>query len=102
MDTTVTVRWSAGTEPAYVLGDDSTHLTLEDGSNLVCSASDEDMPLVVTCELWTSGATEVEVTAVGYDDWVQTLTPEEMEGCDEPVPSETEVVLVETMDEPMP
>ncbi len=85
-----------------MLGDETTHLTLEDGSNLVCSPSDADTPTTVTCELWTSGATEVEVTALGYDDWIETLTPGEMEGCDEPIPSETEVVLVETMEEPMP
>ena len=99
-DTTVSVRWSAGNEPAFVLGDEGTHLTLEDGSNLVCEASAEDPPLTITCELWTSGATEVAITATGYDDWLETLIPGQLEGCDEPVPTETEVVLVETMEEP--
>lgn len=97
-DTTLEVRWSAGDEPVFVLDDQSTHLTLEDGSNVVCDVPDTPKPESLTCELWTSGATEVEVTATGYDDHVETLTPDKMEDCDEPIPSETEIVLVEKMD----
>ena len=96
-DTTVTVRWSAGEEPAFVLGDPATWKTLEDGSNLVCDVDhDQPAPTDLTelhCELWTAGATEVEIQAEGYLDYLDTLTPLEKEDCDLPVPSEHELPL---------
>lgn len=99
-DTTVTVRWSVGEEPSFVLDDPDTWKTLDDGVNLVCDVDpDAGMPVdEIRCEAWTSGATEVEVTATGYLDLVETLTPEEKEGCDHPVPSEKELVLLPDVD----
>jgi len=108
-DTTVAVRWSAGEEPLYVLDDPSTHKTLEDGSNVVCaaaqgvggaggqggavSAAEGGGPAALSCELWTSGTTEVTVTATGYPETVETFKPETIDDCEMPVPSEVDLVL---------
>lgn len=93
-DTTLQVTWSAGEEPAFVLGQPETHLTLDDGSNSVCVAGQGTPTKQVVCELWTSGATLVEVEASGYEAYSETLAPDEREGCDLPVPSEVDVVLL--------
>jgi hypothetical protein len=95
-DTTVTVRWSVGEEPSFVLDDPNTWKTLDDGVNAVCEVGGGggDSTLELRCELWTSGATEVEVTATGYLDLEKTLTPASKEGCDQPVPSEEELELL--------
>jgi hypothetical protein len=107
-DTTVAVRWSAGEEPVFVLNDPSTHKTLEDGSNVVCDvrggggaggatsnggAGGAPALASLRCELWTSGTTEVTVTATGYEELVENLKPETVDGCDMPVPSEVELTL---------
>ena len=92
-DTTLRVTWSAGEEPEFVLGQPETHLTLEDGSNLACIVGEGVESGRIVCELWTSGATLVEVEASGYENHSETFTPDEKEGCDAPVPSEVEVVL---------
>lgn len=107
-DTTVTVRWSAGEEPAYVLNDPTTHKTLEDGSNVVCAraamgaggAGQGGVQAVggggawaLECELWTSGTTEVSVVATGYPETVETFKPETIDDCEMPVPSDVEVIL---------
>ena len=98
-DTTVKVRWSVGEEPAFVLDDPDTWKTLEDGVNVVCEVDPEAAEVAeLRCELWTSGPTEVEVTATGYLDLDETLTPEEREGCDMPVPSEKELELAPDVD----
>jgi hypothetical protein len=105
-DTTLQVRWSAGDEPQFVLSDPETWKTLEDGSNVVCDLAHDAGPpvdlLELSCELWTSGATEIEVTATGYVTHNETLTPKEIDGCDEPVPSDVEVNLVVDVDAGMP
>jgi hypothetical protein len=93
-DTTVSVRWSAGEEPAFVLDDPTTWKTLDDGVNAVCEPDAQAGPVaLLRCELWTSGATEVAVTATGYLELRETLTPATKEGCEEPIPSETALEL---------
>lgn len=95
-DTTVTVRWSVGEEPPFVLDDPDTWKKLEDGVNAVCDPLlDGGYPVYeLRCELWTSGATEVEVDATGYLELREVLTPATKEGCDQPVPSEEELALL--------
>jgi len=97
-DTTIRVTWSAGEEPLFDLADKSTWLQLEQ-SNLVCDV-DRNAPVPtdleeLVCQLWTSGATNIEVAASGYQPHDQTVTPQQIDGCDEPVPSEVLVQLVE-------
>lgn len=106
-DTTVTVRWSAGEEPAFVLNDPTTHKTLEDGSNVVCAPAlgsggagqggargvGGGGAWALACDLWTSGTTEVTVTATGYPETVETFKPETIDDCEMPVPSEVELIL---------
>lgn len=115
LDTTVAVRWSAGEEPAYVLNDPTTHKTLEDGSNVVCQPGGSVGAggaggmggmggqggglAVLSCQLWTSGTTEVTVTATGYPELLETLKPETLDGCDSPIPSDVELILTSTSDE---
>ena len=100
VDTTVHVVWSAG-EETFVLDDPSTWKTLEDGINVVCAVDHDAGPPAdldqLICQLWTTGATEVEVTATGYIDNEQTLRPKESELCDAIVPTDVTVVL-----QPMP
>ncbi len=96
-DTTVTVKWSAGQEPDFVLNEPATWLSLEDGSNVVCDVdADAGMPserMQLRCELWTSGATHVRVSSASLPTHEQTLIPVEVPGCDEPAPQEVDIVL---------
>ena len=96
-DTTVTVKWSAGDEPPFILNDQSTWMTLEQGANVVCDV-DHDAAAIpeieeLRCELWTSGATEVTVTGGELPPYESTPTPMEQPGCEEPIASEIEIVL---------
>jgi hypothetical protein len=101
-DTTVRVKWSAGEEPEFILDEPDSWKTLEQGSNLVCDIERDAGPPSdldeLRCELWTSGATEIEITAAGYLTHDETLMPKEIDGCDDPVPSELEVELVPDLD----
>jgi hypothetical protein len=101
-DTTVRVKWSAGEEPEFILDEPDSWKTLEQGSNLVCDIERDAGPPSdldeLRCELWTSGATEIEITAGGYLTHDETLMPKEIDGCDDPVPSELEVELVPDLD----
>jgi hypothetical protein len=97
IDTTVRVRWSAGEEPLFVLEDKTTWLTLDEGSNVECDL-DRSGPVPadlaeLSCELWTSGSTEIEINAAGYVTYEQTIMPMELEGCDGPVPQVVDVEL---------
>ena len=96
-DTTLRVKWSAGEEPVLVLNDPETHLSLDDdGVNFECQIDrQQDLTMLdeLVCELWTSGATEVNASATGYADYQATFQPLELEGCDAAIPSEVEVVL---------
>ncbi len=96
-DMTLDVRWSAGDEPPFALNDPTTWKTLEDGSNVQCHIDrDGGAPTnleELSCELWTSGATLVEVAGSGYVAYEETLTPEVLDDCGVPVPSEIEVQL---------
>jgi len=96
-DTRVTVEWSAGAEPSFVLSDASTWKTLDDGSNLVC-VIDRDKPppedlASLVCELWASGAVNVLVEAAGYEPHEATLKPDMSEVCGEPMPMEVAILL---------
>lgn len=96
-DTALRVRWSAGEEPVFALDDASTWLTLEDNVNVECDVDRDQPPPTdlheLACELWTAGATEVEVSATGYVPRTQTLAPRQVDGCEEPVPSDVELIL---------
>ena len=94
-DTTVEVRWSAAKEPPFHLDDPSTWSTLET-ANIVCDV-DATMPpptdlAVLTCSLWTSGPTEVTVSAKGYITKDRTFTEDPSADCNpDPTPIEMEM-----------
>jgi hypothetical protein len=94
-DTTLHVVWSAG-EETFALDNPSTWKTLDDGINVVCAVQRDAGPPTdldeLVCQLWTTGATEVEVTANGYMEHEETLRPLESELCDA-VPADVTVVL---------
>lgn len=96
-DTKLRVRWSAAEEPEFDLADPETWKSVEDGSNVDCNLPPDATPPVtleeLVCELWTSGATDVEVLADGYLTVEETLTPAEMDECEVPVPSDVELEL---------
>jgi hypothetical protein len=97
-DMTLQVTWSAGQEPLFALQDPESWKTLEDGSNVACdidrdAGSPGDLEQL-SCELWTSGATLVEVSGTGFVPFEETLTPEKLDDCEAPVPSDVDVELV--------
>lgn len=101
-DTTVTVSWSVGQEPAFVLSDPTTWKTLDDMVNVVCDVDrgeppPTDLPELV-CHLWTSSTTEVEVRALGWQTYSDTLQPEHSDRCDGPIPKSVDVVLEREVD----
>lgn len=96
-DTTITVDWSAGTEPAFVLEDPTTWKTADDGANFVCDVdpgapAPENLTTLV-CELWTSGPTAVFVEAKGFIPYKETLTPGKSETCEGPMPTVAKIQL---------
>jgi hypothetical protein len=97
LDTSVSVEWSAGVEPKFVLSDTSTWKTLDDGVNLVCRVDREKPPPVdlsaLVCEVWASGAVNVHVEATGYEPHVETLKTVMSELCGGPMPMEVAVML---------
>ena len=101
-DTTLLVRWSAGDEPLVDLLQPSSWSSIEDGANVECDIPDGASPPLelseLRCELWTSGATYVEVAADGYVTLEETLTPLQIEDCEVPVPSDVELQLVRDPD----
>lgn len=101
-DTTLRVRWSAGAMPEFVLNDPSTHMTLDEGSNVVCEvAADAGTPPVLEeliCELWTSGVTEIEVEATGHVTHLETLTADMIDDCDRPLQTQVDVELKVDLD----
>ena len=96
-NTKIVVTWSAGEEPAFVLGDPSTWKTLEDGVNVVCDVHTAKAPPreleELVCELWTSGATAVEVKAPGYVTYEETFSPAYSEACHGPIPTAVTIEL---------
>ncbi|MEJ7733035.1 MAG: hypothetical protein WKG00_28035, partial [Polyangiaceae bacterium] len=94
-DMRLTVEWSAGTQ-VFELDDPSTWKSLEEG-NLVCGVDEDAGPpddlTSLLCQLWTTGATDIEVSATGYQPLQQTLQPAEIEDCDRPPSSDVDVVL---------
>jgi hypothetical protein len=95
-DTSLEVAWSAGVN-TFALGDPTTWKTLDDGINVVCAVDHDappptDLPELV-CQLWTTGVTEVAVSATGYQKLEQTLRPKESEVCDAVVPTDVAVEL---------
>jgi len=101
-DTVLQVSWSAGQEPPFDLDDPATWGTLDDGANVVCdvdpSASPPLMLDALVCHLWTSGVTQVDVTAVGYDPYDGTLKPDKSPTCGVPVPTAVAITLSPTAD----
>jgi hypothetical protein len=100
-DTAVHVAWSAGEEPPFVLDDPATWKTSDQGA-IVCdverdAAPPTDMSALV-CHLWTSGATEVTITAKDYAPYKNTLAPRESERCGGPIPTDVDVVLGRSVD----
>jgi hypothetical protein len=105
-DTTVAVDWSAGAEPPFVLSDPATWRTLDDGANVVCDVDRSQPPPTnldtLVCELWTSGATDVRVEAMGYAPQIETLTPDVSEKCGGPMPKQVAIQLKREMPEAGP
>jgi hypothetical protein len=101
-DTTIVVRWSAAEEDPFVLCDPSTWKSADEGANVECDVARDAAPPVdleeLVCELWTSGATEVKVNATGYLPFDQTFTPQQIEQCKDPVPSDVQAELVRDPD----
>lgn len=101
-DTKIVVTWSAGEEPPFVLSDKETWKTLEDSVNIVCEVDASKPPPTdleeLVCKLWTSGATRVEVKAMGYMNHDQTFTPAQSEQCDGPVPSAVSIAIEREVD----
>ena len=48
--------------------------------------------------VWTSGATDIEISAMGYTTHEQTLTPLLIDECDGPIPKQGEVKLLRDPD----
>lgn len=101
-DTSIEVSWSAGVEPAFALDDPATWGTLDGGANVVCDVDrakppPADLPELV-CRLWTSGATEIKVSAGGFDKHVETLVPMQSEECGGAVPKDVVVELLHKPD----
>lgn len=96
-DTTILVKWSAGTEPELRLDDPSTWKTLAE-ANLACSLDPKNPPKELDeldCEIWTSGATEIAISAKAYVGYDMTLTPTPAtDQCMHPGPVPVKVVLV--------
>ena len=101
-DTTVVVTWSVRVEPPFKLDDPSTWKTLEQGTNVVCSVDRDAAPPTdlqeLVCELWTNGATQVEVSATDYLTAEKTFTPAQRDGCTGPVPSDVAIEIVRDPD----
>jgi len=101
-DTSVRVTWSVGEEPAFVLGDPSTWKTLDDNVNVVCNVDHGQPPpkdlKALVCQLWTTGATEVEVAATGFQTHDETFTPKQIDECDKPIPSDVAIALLPELD----
>ncbi len=96
-DTTLAVSWSAGDEPLFSLADPKTWGSLDQGANVVCDVDPAmpppmDLP-ALSCHLWTSGATYVEVKASGYQAFMNTLTPQVEPACKSAVPKDVDVLL---------
>ncbi|WP_437586668.1 hypothetical protein [Sorangium sp. So ce1000] len=100
-DTTVHIAWSAAEEPTFVLSDPTTWKTLDE-ANLVCAVDRAHPPPealeTLVCELWTAGATRVEISGTGYDDFEQTLTPVMSEECESFLPQNVDIELVPAND----
>jgi hypothetical protein len=101
-DTSITVSWSAGQEPVFLLSDPTTWKTLDDGTNVVCHL-DRTLPppmdlTLLVCDLWTSGPTLVRVEAQDYATHEETFNPEMSEQCGGPIPTEIAVELMRPAD----
>ena len=101
-DTTVVVRWSAAEEAPFVLNDPSTWKSADEGANVDCAVDHDAGPPTdlaeLVCELWTSGPTEVKVSATGYLPLDKTYTPEQIDQCEDPIPSDVQAELVRDTD----
>jgi hypothetical protein len=101
-DTSITVSWSAGQEPMFVLSDPTTWKTLDDGTNVVCHVDRMQPPpsdlAMLVCDLWTSGPTLVKLDAQGYETHEETFSPEMSEPCGGPVPTEIALELMRPTD----
>lgn len=99
-DLTLDVLWSAGDEPRFALADATTWGTSADGANVICDVSapvPADLASLV-CHLWTSGPTNVEIRATGFEPYSSTLTPHHSAACKGPVPTAVAVTLASVPD----
>jgi hypothetical protein len=94
-DLRLVVTWSVGKQ-AFDLADVSTWRSLVDG-NVICDVdADAGSPTArskLTCELWTTGPTQVALTAKGYAELDRTLTPKLTGACDLPPTEDVALVL---------
>jgi hypothetical protein len=100
-DTQILVKWSAEEEPVFSLDDATTWKTLDE-ANIVCSVDPKGPPptdlSTLTCELWTSGATEIKVEAKGYVTSDETYVEKTSDTCKTPILTDIAVKLVEAGD----
>jgi hypothetical protein len=88
--TTVAVSWSAGQEPTFSLDQPSTWMTI-DQANIICDVDAKKPPpehlLKLVCHLWTTGATNVIVTAKGYTSFEMTYASMFSDHCKSLIPT---------------
>jgi hypothetical protein len=77
-DTTIVADWSGGEAGPWVLDDPKTWRPLDE-SNLVCDVDPQNPPklplMQLHCQVWTTGATRIRVSAPGRSPFDRTLAP---------------------------
>ncbi|MEP7124539.1 MAG: hypothetical protein ABJE95_26660 [Byssovorax sp.] len=97
--TTIAVSWSAGEEPKFRLDQPATWMTI-DQANVVCDVDASEPPpdklAALVCHLWTTGATNVVVTAKGYTTFEMTYASTFSDHCKALVPTAISIQLEPT------
>lgn len=98
-DTTIDVSWSAGQEPRFNLDQPSTWMTI-DQANVICDVDAMKPPpehlAALVCHLWTTGATNVVVSAKGFTTFEMTYASMFSDHCKALVPTAISIELAPT------
>lgn len=98
-NTTIDVSWSAGEEPRFSLDEPSTWMTIEQ-ANVICDVDATKPPpehlAALVCHLWTTGATNVVVSAKGYATFDKTYASMFSDHCKALVPTAISIELEPT------
>jgi hypothetical protein len=88
--TAIDVSWSAGQEPKFSLDQPATWKTI-DQANVICDVDATKPPPehlhALVCHLWTTGATNVVVTAKGYTTFEKTYASMFSDHCQALIPT---------------